>query len=311
MSDIFISYKREEQATARKLANALESEGWTVWWDPKLRAGERFNDVIERALKESKCVVVMWSKRSVESSYVKDEATYALAREKLVPVKIEEVEELPFRFHGLHTPSLVGWDGSQESSEFGRLIDDISAILGRSSAAAVDAPAPPRTVVNKSQRWWQTVPAIWAAVGVAIVALTALVVALHQTASFDGKRERGLQPRVETKPLNPLQPPSEIISRPSSISGIWVGGTGRYTVTQEGNDITWDGIGTYGNMVWHHKGKGNVEGNVIIARIYEGRDSRFPGVEGGAPTEGSISADGQTISWTGQNDQERIWHRSQ
>ena len=54
MSDIFISYKREEQATARKLANALESEGWTVWWDPKLRAGERFNDVIEKALNEVK-----------------------------------------------------------------------------------------------------------------------------------------------------------------------------------------------------------------------------------------------------------------
>jgi hypothetical protein len=70
MSDIFISYKREEQATARKLANALEREGWTVWWDPKLRAGERFNDVIEKALKESNCVVVMWSKLSVESQYV-------------------------------------------------------------------------------------------------------------------------------------------------------------------------------------------------------------------------------------------------
>ena len=42
MSDIFISYKREEQPIARKLADALESEGWTVWWDPKLRAGERF-----------------------------------------------------------------------------------------------------------------------------------------------------------------------------------------------------------------------------------------------------------------------------
>src|SRR4029450_2598237 len=67
MSDIFISYKREEQATARKLANALETQGWCVWWGPKLRAGERFNDVIEKALKESKCVVVMWSKRSMES----------------------------------------------------------------------------------------------------------------------------------------------------------------------------------------------------------------------------------------------------
>ena len=47
MSDIFISYKREEQPEARKLADALEREGWTVWWDPKLRAGEHFDDVIE------------------------------------------------------------------------------------------------------------------------------------------------------------------------------------------------------------------------------------------------------------------------
>src|SRR5262245_24496960 len=109
MSNIFISYKREEQATERKLANALEREGWNVWWDPKLRAGERFNDVIEKVLKESKCVVVMWSKLSVKSLYVKDEATYGLKRNKLVPVMIEEVE-LPFRFEELHTPSLVGWD---------------------------------------------------------------------------------------------------------------------------------------------------------------------------------------------------------
>jgi formylglycine-generating enzyme required for sulfatase activity len=129
MSDIFISYKREEQATARKLANALEGEGWTVWWDPKLRAGERFNDVIEKALKESKCVVVMWSKRSVESLYVKDEATYALKRNKLVPLMIEEVE-LPFRFEELHTPSLRDWDGSKDALDFRRLVEDIGAIVG-------------------------------------------------------------------------------------------------------------------------------------------------------------------------------------
>ena len=127
MSDIFISYKREERATARKLANALEGQGWTVWWDPKLRAGERFNDVIEKALKESKCVVVMWSKRSVESQYVKHEANYALKRNKLVPLMIEEVE-LPFRFEDLHTPSLLDWDGSKDFSEFRRLVKDISTI---------------------------------------------------------------------------------------------------------------------------------------------------------------------------------------
>jgi hypothetical protein len=133
MSDIFISYKREEQAIARKLADALESEGWTVWWDPMLRAGERFNDVIEKALKESKCVVVMWSKRSVESQYVKHEANYASRRNKLVPVMIEEVE-LHFRFEDLHTLSLLDWDGSRDFSEFRKLVNDISTILGLSRA---------------------------------------------------------------------------------------------------------------------------------------------------------------------------------
>lgn len=129
MSDIFISYKREDQPIARKLADALEGEGWTVWWDPKLRAGERFNDVIEKALKESKCVVVIWSKRSVSSQYVKHEANYALKRNKLVPVMIEEIE-LPFRFEDLDTPSLLGWDGSRDARDFCKLVEDIAAIVG-------------------------------------------------------------------------------------------------------------------------------------------------------------------------------------
>jgi hypothetical protein len=166
MSDIFISYKREEQATARKLANALESEGWSVWWDPKLRAGERFNDVIEKALKESKCVVVMWSTRSVQSQYVKDEATYALNRNKLVPVMIEEVQ-LPFRFEGLHTPSLLGWDGSKDFSEFRRLIDDISTILGSSPVAPAEA---------EERRKDQEVPNRWRTYGPVAAAMAVVLI---------------------------------------------------------------------------------------------------------------------------------------
>ena len=136
MSDIFISYQREDQATARKLANALESEGWTVWWDPKLRAGEHFDDVIENALNEAKCVIVMWSERSVQSRYVRDEATYALEKAKLVPVAMENVT-LPFRFKGVHTLRLIEWDGSKDNSEFRRLVEDISRILGPSATATV------------------------------------------------------------------------------------------------------------------------------------------------------------------------------
>jgi formylglycine-generating enzyme required for sulfatase activity len=129
MSDIFISYKREEQPQARKLADALQRRGWSVWWDPKLRAGEHFDDAIERALNDASCVIVIWSKLSVNSKYVKDEATYALNRNKLVPIAIEEVD-LPFRFEGIQTGQLFDWDGSDGFPEYEKLVTDIMSILG-------------------------------------------------------------------------------------------------------------------------------------------------------------------------------------
>jgi formylglycine-generating enzyme required for sulfatase activity len=130
LSDIFISYKREERDKARQLADALEKQGWSIWWDPKLRAGEYFDDVIEQALDEAGCVIVLWSQSSVKSRYVRDESAYALDCNKLVPVEIEEVR-LPFRFRAIHTPQLIDWDGSDEFHAFKSLVDDIAAKLGK------------------------------------------------------------------------------------------------------------------------------------------------------------------------------------
>ncbi len=135
MSDIFISYTRRDQPAARKLADALERKGWSVWWDPKLRTGEHFDDVIEQALTEARCVIVLWSQRSVQSRYVKDEAAYALQRNKLFPVAIDEVA-LPFRYEGIHTPRLIDWDGLDVFPAFQTLVADIKAVLGSSPAEA-------------------------------------------------------------------------------------------------------------------------------------------------------------------------------
>jgi formylglycine-generating enzyme required for sulfatase activity len=75
----------------------------------------------------------MWSRLSVSSRYVKDEATYALKRGKLIPVAIQEVE-LPFRFEGIHTPVLAKWDGSHDFPEFKELVDDIIGMIGEPPA---------------------------------------------------------------------------------------------------------------------------------------------------------------------------------
>jgi len=136
MSDIFISYKREDQPAARRLADALEKEGWSVRWDPKLRAGDDFDGAIETALNESKCVIVVWSEISLKSDYVRAEATEALEQHKLVPVAIDNVN-LPMRFKRLHTPKLMNWDGSSDSSEFRKLVEDISMTLDQPVKPAV------------------------------------------------------------------------------------------------------------------------------------------------------------------------------
>ena len=79
MPDVFVSYSRDDRKIARQFATGLEREGFGVWWDQAIHAGEAFDRVTEKALEEARAVVVLWSKRSVESDWVRAEATQARA----------------------------------------------------------------------------------------------------------------------------------------------------------------------------------------------------------------------------------------
>jgi hypothetical protein len=46
MSDVFLSYARQDAETARRFADAFEASGFTVWWDDALRSGETFDETI-------------------------------------------------------------------------------------------------------------------------------------------------------------------------------------------------------------------------------------------------------------------------
>ena len=77
MPDIFLSYSREDNATATRFAEAFRRAGFDVWWDQALRSGETYDEVTERALREAKAVVVLWSRHSVNSRWVRSEAKIA------------------------------------------------------------------------------------------------------------------------------------------------------------------------------------------------------------------------------------------
>ncbi|MEM9384919.1 MAG: toll/interleukin-1 receptor domain-containing protein [Pseudomonadota bacterium] len=127
--DIFLSYKREERREASAMAQALEQVGWDVWWDPDLRGGEHFDDVIGDALTRSGCVVVLWSRAAVESRYIRDEASFGLKERKLVPVRLDDCP-LPFRFEGLHTLDFSRWAGKVDTPEFALLQRDLQPHIG-------------------------------------------------------------------------------------------------------------------------------------------------------------------------------------
>ena len=91
MSDIFLSYTEQDREQARRIAAVLESVGWTVWWDRRIPAGETWRSVLEEALQNMRCMIVLWSSRSIESEWVSEEATEGRRLEKLVPVMIEPV----------------------------------------------------------------------------------------------------------------------------------------------------------------------------------------------------------------------------
>ena len=81
-----------------------------MWWDRTIPPGRYFDDVIQEALHAAKCVVVLWSRASIASNWVKAEAAEAAARNILVPAFIEDVA-LPIQFKRMQSADLTGWSG--------------------------------------------------------------------------------------------------------------------------------------------------------------------------------------------------------
>jgi TIR domain/Bacterial Ig-like domain (group 2) len=130
MADIFLSYANEDREMARAVAGLLESAGCTVWWDRRIPAGRTWRSMIEEALRDMRCMVVLWSTHSVDSDWVKEEAEEARALGKLIPVLIEPVKP-PVGFRSIQAADLTDWDGSKESIGARQLIADLESLMGK------------------------------------------------------------------------------------------------------------------------------------------------------------------------------------
>lgn len=226
MTDIFLSYTERDRETARRVAEVLGSAGWSVWWDRRIPAGETWRSVLEHALEDMRCMVVLWSAKSIESEWVYEEASEGRRLGKLVPVMIEAVRP-PAGFREIQAADLTGWDGSPDFDGLRMLLDDLENLLGKPDGAAparplktIDVkpgetgpaydPADLASIKTKPSGWWRNKLA-----GVAVSG--ALLLAGAGYLALSGREPAAVPPQAR-QPEVPETRPGPVVAKPAPVA---------------------------------------------------------------------------------------------
>lgn len=93
--EIFISYSRRDMELARRIKDSIEEvTGVNCWMDLDcIECGEKYEDVIVKAIDAAKVVVFFLSANSMQSEWTKEEVRYAMKTgKKVIPVCIDNCE---------------------------------------------------------------------------------------------------------------------------------------------------------------------------------------------------------------------------
>jgi hypothetical protein len=168
MASVFVSYAHEDVSQARAITQALEDASFDVWFDERLHSGCEFSREIEQALANASAIVVLWSKASVNSNWVRDEAAEGRDSGRLVPVLLDDVRP-PIGFRQIHATNLANLSGR----EWARQIDGVIKALCAKSAAFPNSPQVPTAVPRRRRRF----PLGWigAALAVGLIAIASFI----------------------------------------------------------------------------------------------------------------------------------------
>lgn len=102
---IFISYSKHDLSFTEQLASDLSGVGYTVWFDPSLRAGDKWAEKIRKKISEATYVLVLISKHSLASPWVANEIAMASALGKdIIPLSLDNLDssEIPYLLKDLN-----------------------------------------------------------------------------------------------------------------------------------------------------------------------------------------------------------------
>jgi hypothetical protein len=117
VAKIFLSYQKNDRELAERIALAIRAEGLTVWWDDELTPRESWDRTIEREIATADHVLVLWTRNSVESDWVRIEANYGrnCQPSKLVQARFDHAS-IPMAFSMIQYVDLKKDDISSQSN---------------------------------------------------------------------------------------------------------------------------------------------------------------------------------------------------
>ena len=175
MASVFVSYAREDAVKARAIASALEQASIDLWFDERLQSGSEYSREIEDALKQATAVLVLWSKHSIQSPWVRDEAAEGRDSGRLIPLCLDDSRP-PMGFRQFQTTDLSRWNGRGRPRQLDQVIAAIHAKTGVTPTSAESGSPKSTKPVRKGL--------VLLALGIAVLAAAALFVitrASHRT----------------------------------------------------------------------------------------------------------------------------------
>jgi TolB-like protein/Tfp pilus assembly protein PilF len=127
---LFLSYARADRARAEQLADDLAKAGHTVWWDALIEGGAQFAASIRAALETADVVIVLWSRHSVDSDWVRDEAALGRDRHRLIPLTLDRTLP-PLGFRQYQSIDLSHWRGRFDAPEIAAIDRAIAIAMGQ------------------------------------------------------------------------------------------------------------------------------------------------------------------------------------
>lgn len=204
MAHIFLSYAREDLDRARTVAAALEKRGYSVWWDRQISGGSEYSREIEQALMSAAAVVVLWSRASVNSAWVRDEAAKGRDSGRLIPASLDGTDP-PLGFGQHHTIDLQRLS-RRRSPGFEQIVAAVRQKVGGHSPAI--APAAMGRSASSSESLRQLPRALIAA-ALLLAAVLAAMTYLFDPFSLTAKPGAGDSGTVAVSRFEALSPDQE------------------------------------------------------------------------------------------------------